>query len=95
VPDLARVATLNWWGGPYSGDAYGFGSPVGVAFDGVHVWVTSQSGTVTEINASDGSFVRTLSSASYGFNDPSGIAFDGSQLWIANYYGNSGTAIPA
>jgi hypothetical protein len=50
TPDLARVALLNWWGGPYSGGSYGFNGPYGVAFDGTHIWVTNQAGnSVTEV----------------------------------------------
>ena len=41
TPDLARVALLDWWGGPYSGGSYGFNYPYGVAFDGTHIWVTN------------------------------------------------------
>ena len=81
MPDLARVATLNWWGGPYSGDAYGFGQPAGVAFDGTHVWITNQNGnSVTQINADDGSLVQVLSDARYGLNGPAYIAFDGTHV---------------
>src|SRR5215472_5492842 len=42
-PDLARVAKLDWWGGPYAGGHYGFDQPVGVAFDGSHIWVTNET----------------------------------------------------
>ena len=95
TPDLARVALLNWWGGPYSGGSYGFASPQGVAFDGTHIWVTNYANSVTEINASDGSWVQTLSGGSYGFNGPYGVAFDGTHIWVTNYYGNSVTEINA
>ena len=66
----------------------------GVAFDGTHLWVTNQNGSsVTELNASNGSWVRTLSGGSYGFNHPEGVAFDGTHLWAANVYGDSVTEI--
>ena len=54
-PDLARVATLNWWGGTYGGDSYRFDSPDGIAFDGTHIWVANGGGnSVTELDASSG-----------------------------------------
>ncbi|MEW6337810.1 MAG: hypothetical protein AB1625_10490, partial [Acidobacteriota bacterium] len=96
TPDLARVATLNWWGGRYFGGSYGFNDPWGVAFDGTHIWVTNyDADSVTEINASNGAWVQTLSGGSYGFNHPCGIAFDGTHIWVANHYGHSVTKINA
>ena len=79
-----------------SGASYGFGSPLGIAFDGSHLWVTNDVGnSVTEFNKSDGSWVRTASGGSYGFNSPIGIAFDGSHLWVTNAFGNSVTEFNA
>ena len=64
---------------------YGFNGPDGIAFDGTHLWVTNVDGaSVTEFNASDGSWVQTLSGGSYGFYSPYGIAFDGTHLWVTN-----------
>jgi hypothetical protein len=48
---------------------------------------------VTELNAQDGSWVRTLSGGSYGFNNPFGVAFDGSHIWVTNWSGNSVTEL--
>ena len=48
---------------------------------------------MTELNASDGSWVRTVtntSCTSCGFNEPRGFAFDGTHLWVTNY-GSGGT----
>ena len=50
---------------------------------------------MTELNASDGSWVQTLAGGSYGFQDPLGIAFDGTDLWVTNYIGSSVTEIDA
>ena len=60
------------WVQTLSGGSYGFTVPIGIAFDGTHLWVTNYNGgnSVTEINASDGSWVQTLSGGSYGFNFP-------------------------
>ena len=69
---------------------------IGVAFDGSHIWVANHGGnSVTELNASDGSWVRTLSGGSYGFNRPYGVAFDGSHIWVTNIGGNSVTELNA
>lgn len=51
--------------------------------------------SVTELNASDGSWVRTISGGSYGFNFSAAIAFDGTHLWILNAHGNSVTEMNA
>ena len=48
---------------------------------------------MTELKASDGSWVQALSGGSYGFSYPSGVAFDGSHIWVANYNGNSVTEV--
>ena|GEM_PF-5563030 len=58
-----------------------------------HLWVTNGGNSVTELNASAGSWVRTLSVGSSGFNDPDGIAFDGTHLWVTNATGASVTEI--
>ncbi len=77
-----------------SGDSYGFDQPTGVAFDGRHLWIANYGGrSVTDVDASDGAWVRTFGSANFGFNYPEGITFDGFHLWITNIYGNSVTAI--
>jgi hypothetical protein len=62
--------------------------PVAAAFDGTHMWVANwgsgyppPQNTLTELNASDGSFVRTVTVGS----NPYGICFDGSNIWTANY----------
>jgi DNA-binding beta-propeller fold protein YncE len=79
-----------------SGGSYGFNYPYGVAFDGSHIWVTNYVGnSVTELKASDSSWVQTLSGGSYGFNYPDGVAFDGSHIWVANDGGYSVTEINA
>jgi DNA-binding beta-propeller fold protein YncE len=40
--------------------------------------------TVTEFNASDGSFIRNLAGGSYNFSFPDGLTFGGGHIWIAN-----------
>jgi hypothetical protein len=61
-----------------------------IAVDGPDVWVASETdrwgGSVTELNAGDGSWVRTLSGARYGFNAPYSIASAGGRIWVTNLY---------
>jgi DNA-binding beta-propeller fold protein YncE len=72
----------------------GAGSYDAIAFDGTHLWVTNYGGSsVTELNASDGSWVRTVSGGSYGFSAPDAIAFDGAHLWVTNHGGGSVTEL--
>ncbi len=50
--------------------------------DGTHVWVTnSHEGTVSEIEASSGTVIRTIPVGSYPF----GVSSDGTHVWVANY----------
>ena len=57
-------------------------SPKGISSDGAYIWVTNAtSGSVTELNASNGSVVHP--SISVG-KDPEGIVSDGTHVWVAN-----------
>jgi hypothetical protein len=73
----------------YSSASYGFSSPDSIAVDGSHVWVASLGGSVTELNAGNGSLVRILSSSGYGFSSPEGIAADGTHVWVTNLGGGA------
>jgi uncharacterized caspase-like protein/outer membrane lipoprotein-sorting protein len=78
----------------YSG--YGFDGPSAIAADGAHIWVVNPgSNSVTDLNASDGSLLKTLSAASYGFSNPDAIASDGTHVWVANSGSNSVTELNA
>ena len=79
-----------------SGGRYGFKDPDAIAVDGTHIWVANGGvpangggGSVTELNASDGSWVQTLSGGSYGFYSPDAIAVDGTHVWVANDNGDA------
>ena len=51
-----------------------------IAFDGVHMWVTSPGdGTVTELNLS-GTIMGTFAAGA----DPYGIAYDGTHMWVTD-----------
>lgn len=41
---------------------------------------------MTELNATDGSWLRTLSGGCFDFQSPAGIAVNGSHIWVANGY---------
>jgi hypothetical protein len=57
--------------------------------------VANAVGSVTELDASNGDWVQTLSGSSYGFSDPAAIAFDGTHIWVTNYGGKSVTDVSA
>ena len=44
---------------------------------------------MTEIDATDGRLIRTLSGGGYRFSMPSGIGIYGTHIWITNISGNS------
>lgn len=93
-----QLGTLQWWGGNYDADEYGFLKPDGIVFDGAHMWVANygtggNSSRVTEFNAADGKWIQTLrngGSVPYGFSESAGIAFDGTHIWVVNTTGGSG-----
>jgi YVTN family beta-propeller protein len=56
-------------------------SPEGVSSDGTHVWVANfDDGTVTELDASDGSVVQTVTCE----GDPLSISSDGTHVWTSD-----------
>ena len=65
--------------------SYGFNYPSAAVDDGRHVWVSNEN-SVTELNASDGSLVRTLTLPatlnlySWGL----GLALAGTHLWVVS-----------
>ena len=70
------------------GQVVSFKAPGRIAFDGAHIWI-ADLGAITELNASDGTRIRTVPDA----DGPSDIAFDGTHIWIANYGGGSLTEL--
>jgi hypothetical protein len=73
----------------YSSGSYGFSNPDSIAVDGSYIWIANLGGSVTELNADNGSLVRTLSNSSYGFSSPEGIAVDGNHVWVTNLGGGA------
>ena len=61
-------------------------APIAVSSDGSHVWVANFYGnTVTELNASDGSLVRTITDGVVPYGGaPDAVSSDGTHAWVAN-----------
>jgi DNA-binding beta-propeller fold protein YncE len=64
------------------------GSPTGLAFDGIHLWVAVAGPNVTSPGALHKFRVERLGAAIVGSfpigADPGGVAFDGANIWVAN-----------
>ena len=70
--------------------------PTQVTEDGSHLWVVNQqspgstsqtatvAGSVTELNASDGSLITVLSGSGYDFDYPYALTVDGANIWVAS-----------
>lgn len=69
-----------------------FYEPDAIVVNGPHIWIANVSGnSITEIKASNGSFVREVTSSSDRLNSPDAMAMSGSDLWVANLSGESAT----
>jgi hypothetical protein len=102
---VAEVA-LTWYSAAhppyadvYAGSRYGFTNPRSIAIVSGHVWVVNggngKDGSVTELDASDGRWVRTLSGREDGINGPAAITAAGAAVWVANASSNSVTELDA
>ena len=89
-PDTADVITSR----VLAGDDHGFKAVGTIAVDDSHVWITNGN-SVTQLNASNGNRIQTVSSGNYGFSDPAGIVADGPDIWVTNYTGASVTELNA
>jgi hypothetical protein len=70
--------------------SYDFDAPNSAAVSGADLFVTNRANnSVTEVNASNGSYVATISGEGFGFDAPSAIAAIGSNLFVANRANNS------
>jgi YVTN family beta-propeller protein len=66
--------------------------PVGVAFDGAHIWVSNYAdNSIKKINTTTDEVVTSVSMGDGA--RPRGIAFDGAHIWAANSGNNSVTRI--
>jgi hypothetical protein len=90
------ISPITYTSAVYSGSRYIFSDPQAIASDGTHIWVANQDGhSVTELNASTGALVRTISGTSYKFNGPSAITSEGTHVWVAGRRGSSVTELNA
>ena len=103
---LLAIGALVWIivpGGPgntysgisYSGDNYNFFAPQAITVDSGHVWVANLSNSVTELNASNGAWIRTVAGGNYNLDSHRAIAADSTHVWVANTGGNSVTELNA
>jgi len=70
--------------------SYAFDAPDAAAVVGSDLFVTNHANnSVTEVNASNGSYVATLSGKSFGFDGPAAIVAVGGDLFVANRSDNS------
>jgi hypothetical protein len=75
---------------------YDFDAPDSVAMVGSDLFVTNESNnSVTEVTATDGSYVATISGKRYDFDTPAAIVAVGNDLFVANSAGNSVTEFKA
>jgi hypothetical protein len=96
APSAAAVAASRAAAGLSGPQVFGggFNGAVAVSSDGTHVWVANSgaNGSVTELDAATGAFVRVISG--YG-KAPTGISSDGTHVWVANEGSNSVTELDA
>jgi hypothetical protein len=71
------------------------GDATSIASDATHVWVASSSNQVTELLASTGAVVQTISGPTFGLHDPDGLSSDGTDVWVADKGDNSVTELSA
>ena len=67
------------------GGRYDFSAVSALAADGPDIWVANNgNSSLTELNASTGAWVRTLSGSRLGLDYPTQIAAYGNYLWVVN-----------
>jgi YVTN family beta-propeller protein len=66
-------------------------SPSFLVYDGANIWTSNTNGTLTEVNASTATVVRTVSVGS----NPLGMTFDGTNIWVANSGSDSVSIVQA
>jgi hypothetical protein len=86
-----QIALLRWYGTNESGNTFDVGStPMGIAFDGAHIWVGYGFANITKLRASDGSALGP-----YAAGSPFAVAFDGANVWVTSGAGNGVTKLKA
>ncbi len=93
------VTEINASTGLVTGSTITGPTPTSVALDGSHVWVQNWgNGTVTELNETDSSVVRSIGSPvsnPYGIETSASISSDGTHVWAANYWNNTVSELDA
>ena len=82
-----RAALLQWsnWQGTIDVGL----RPLGVAFDGTHIWTANYNdNTVSKIDAATGDVTVAVG------NKPYGVAFDGTHIWVVNHGDGTVSKIP-
>ncbi len=75
-----------------NGSLYNFKTPTSAAVSGGDLFVTNGAGnSVTEVSASSGAYVATISANRFKFADPTAIAAVGADLFVTNGTGDSVT----
>lgn len=76
------IAMLRWYPANQTGNTFVVPSPLGLAFDGSTMWVSSQGDArLYKLRASDGAQLGAVENT-FG---PRGIVFDGTNIWTANF----------
>ena len=87
-----RIALLKWYDVNITTSFAVGDEPRGVCFDGANIWVANYgSGTVTKLQANDGTVLGTYNVG----HAPANIAFDGANVWVTNFGSASVTELRA
>jgi hypothetical protein len=96
VDQSQSVTEFNATTGAWVRTIQGLSNPDAVAYGDSHVFAINVfAGTVTEIDASTGAIIGTLSGSPYGFDGPGVEVSDGSHIWFLNTGNNTVTEIDA
>src|ERR1019366_4359541 len=79
----------------HAGGGYDISRPLSIYSDGASVWVANNNNSITQINASNGAFVRLLSGKPYNFSTVYSIYSNGTNVWTTNFASNSLTEFNA
>ena len=90
----AQSAVSGPEGTVHTGDRYGFKTPSAITVAGGHVWVAN-SGSVIEVDASNGRWMQTGRYGEYGITSNAAITSDGTDVWQANANADQVTELDA
>lgn len=88
----AAVGLLVVAPGASGADSYGFDAPISGALAGAHLFVANNgNNSVTEVNATTGAFIGTVSGSSFDLRAPTAVRVIGPDAFVTNGSGNSVT----